>query len=84
MASIYERILQAASHIDITGLGRGRLGQRQFPYWPMLSLPFDASMLCQLSCSDRSGFSRSLQRDRSAPTPVDLLDQVVQPALHAG
>ncbi|WP_285308930.1 hypothetical protein [Stenotrophomonas maltophilia] len=38
----------------------------------------------QLSCSDWSGFSRSLQGDRSAPTPVDLLDQVVQPALHAG
>ncbi|MFB2601000.1 hypothetical protein ACE04B_02880 [Rhizobium phaseoli] len=50
----------------------------------MRSLPVDASMLRQLSWSDRSGFSRSLQGDRSAPTPVDLLDEVVQPALHAG
>ncbi len=82
--SVYERFLQAASHIDTTGLARGRLGQRQFPYWPMRSLPVDASMLRQLSCSDWSGFSRRLQGDRSAPTPVDLLDQVVQPALHAG
>ncbi|HDS1531181.1 BLUF domain-containing protein [Stenotrophomonas maltophilia] len=82
--SVYERILQAGSHIDIIELGRGRLGQRQFPYWAMRSLPVDAAMLRQLSSSDWSGFTRTLQGDRSAPTPVDLLDQVVQPALHAG
>ncbi|WP_286075727.1 BLUF domain-containing protein [Stenotrophomonas sp. 59] len=82
--SVYERILQAGSHIDIIELGRGRLGQRQFPYWAMRSLPVDAAMLRQLSSSDWSGFTRALQGDRSAPTPVDLLDQVVQPALHAG
>lgn len=33
--SVYERILQAGSHIDIVELARGRLGQRQFPYWSM-------------------------------------------------
>ncbi|EOW2136101.1 BLUF domain-containing protein [Stenotrophomonas sp. GD03908] len=82
--SVYERILQAGSHIDIIELGRGRLGQRQFPYWAMRSLPVDAAMLRQLSSSDWSGFTRTLRGDRSAPTPVDLLDQVVQPALHAG
>jgi len=80
----YERLLQAGSHIDIIELARGRLGQRQFPYWAMRSLPVDAAMLRQLSSSDWSGFTRTLQGDRSAPTPVDLLDQVVQPALHAG
>ncbi|HEL2978699.1 TPA: BLUF domain-containing protein [Stenotrophomonas maltophilia] len=82
--SVYERILQAGSHIDIIELARGRLGQRQFPYWSMRSLPVDAAMLRRLSSSDWSGFTRALQGDSSAPTPVDLLDQVVQPALHAG
>ncbi|ARQ89752.1 MULTISPECIES: BLUF domain-containing protein [Stenotrophomonas] len=82
--SVYERILQAGSHIDIIELARGRLGQRQFPYWSMRALPVDATLLRQLSSSDWSGFSRALQGDRSAPTPVDLLDQVVQPVLHAG
>ncbi|KAG1242217.1 hypothetical protein G6F68_016297 [Rhizopus microsporus] len=82
--SVYERILQAGSHIDIIELARGRLGQRQFPYWSMRALPVEASLLRQLSSSDWSGFSRTLEGDRSAPTPVDLLDAVVQPALHAG
>jgi hypothetical protein len=82
--SVYERILQAGSHIDIIELARGRLGQRQFPYWSMRALPVEAALLRQLSSSDWSGFTRALQGDRSAPTPVDLLDTVVQPALHAG
>jgi len=29
--SVYERILQAGSHVDIVELARGRVGQRQFP-----------------------------------------------------
>ena len=33
--SVYERILQAGSHVDIVELARSRLGQRQFPYWAM-------------------------------------------------
>ncbi|HDS1578361.1 TPA: BLUF domain-containing protein [Stenotrophomonas maltophilia] len=82
--SVYERILQAGSHVDIIELARGRLGQRQFPYWSMRALPVDAALLRQLTASDWSGFSRSLERDRAAPTPIDLLDAVVQPALHAG
>lgn len=82
--SVYERILQAGSHIDIVELARGRLGQRQFPYWSMRALPVDAALLRQLSASDWSGFTRALQGDRSAPTPVDLLDRVVQPVLHVG
>ncbi|WP_294992803.1 BLUF domain-containing protein [uncultured Stenotrophomonas sp.] len=81
--SVYERILQAGSHVDIIELARGRLGQRQFPYWSMRALPVDAALLRQLTASDWSGFSRSLERDRAAPTPIDLLDAVVQPALHA-
>jgi Sensors of blue-light using FAD len=82
--SVYERILQAGSHIDIVELARGRLGQRQFPYWSMRALPVEAMLLRQLSASDWSGFSRALEGDRSAPTPVDLLDAVVQPVLQAG
>ncbi|HIE1099686.1 MULTISPECIES: BLUF domain-containing protein [Stenotrophomonas] len=82
--SVYERILQAGSHIDIVELARGRLGQRQFPYWSMRALPVEATLLRQLSASDWSGFSRALEGDRSAPTPVDLLDAVVQPVLQAG
>ncbi len=82
--SVYGRILQAGSHIDIVELARGRLGQRQFPYWSMRALPVEAALLRQLSASDWSGFTRALQGDRSAPTPVDLLDRVVQPVLHVG
>lgn len=81
--SVYERILQAGSHVDIVELARGRLGQRQFPYWAMRVLAVDAMLLRQLSSGDWSGFTRALQGDRSAPTPVDLLDTVVQPVLHA-
>lgn len=81
--SVYERILQAGSHIDIIELARGRLGQRQFPYWSMRSLPVNAALLRQLSSSDWSGFARTLEGDRAAPTPVDLLDDVVQPVVHA-
>ena len=64
-------------------VSRGRLGQRQFPYWAMRALAVDAMLLRQLSSGDWSGFTRALQGDRSAPTPVDLLDTVVQPVLHA-
>ena len=45
--SVYERILQAGSHVDIIELARGRLGQRQFPYWSMRALPVDAALLRQ-------------------------------------
>lgn len=82
--SVYERILQAGSHVDIVELARGRLVQRQFPYWAMRMLPVEAALLRQLSASDWSGFTRALQGDRSPATPVDLLDRVVQPALHEG
>jgi hypothetical protein len=47
-------------------------------------LPVEEALLRQLSSSDWSGFTRALEGDRSAPTPVDLLDNVVQPVLHAG
>jgi len=82
--SVYERILQAGSHVDIVELARSRLGQRQFPYWAMRALPVDAAMLRQLSAGDWSGFSRTLQGDRAQPTAVDLLTEVVRPALSAG
>ena len=59
--SVYERILQAGSHIDIIELARGRLGQRQFPYWSMRALPVEAALLRQLSSSDWAGFSRALE-----------------------
>ena len=80
--SVYERILQAGSHVDIVELARGRLGQRQFPYWAMRALPVDAAMLRQLSAGDWAGFSRALQGDRAAPTAVDLLNDIVRPVLY--
>jgi hypothetical protein len=55
IGSVYERILQAGSHIDIIELARGRLGQRQFPYWSMRALPVEEALLRQLSSSDWSG-----------------------------
>lgn len=82
--SVYERILQAGSHVDILELARSRLGQRQFPYWAMRVLQVEASMLHGLTVGDWAGFSRALQGDRAAPTAVDLLTDIVQPALHAG
>lgn len=84
IASVYERILQAGSHVDIIELARGRLGQRQFPYWSMRALPVDEALLRRLSSGDWSGFSRTLHGDGAVPTPLDLLDNVVQPVLHAG
>ncbi|MEG0184718.1 MAG: BLUF domain-containing protein [Stenotrophomonas sp.] len=82
--SVYERILQAGSHVDIVELARGRLGQRQFPYWAMRALPVDAALLRQLSAGDWSGFARSVDGDIAAPTAVDLLADVVRPVLSAG
>ncbi len=82
--SVYERILQAGSHVDIVELARGRLGQRQFPYWAMRGLPVDAALLRQLSAGDWSGFARSVNGDRIVLTAVDLLAEVVRPALSAG
>ncbi|MGE6331747.1 BLUF domain-containing protein [Stenotrophomonas sp. NPDC077659] len=81
---VYERILQAGSHVDIVELARGRLGQRQFPYWSMRALQIDAPKLRQLSTSDWSGFSRTADGDRAVPTAVDLLSEIVRPALNAG
>lgn len=82
--SVYERILQAGSHVDIVELARGRLGQRQFPYWSMRALPVDALKLRQLAGSDWSGFSRTVEGDDAEPTAVDLLSAVVRPMLSAG
>lgn len=81
--SVYERILQAGSHLDIVELARSRLGQRQFPYWAMRVLPVDAGLLRQLTAGDWSGFSRALSGDSAAPTAVDLLTEVVRPVLDA-
>ncbi|MFG6067294.1 MAG: BLUF domain-containing protein [Stenotrophomonas indicatrix] len=82
--SVYERILQAGSHVDIVELARGRLGQRQFPYWAMRGLPVDAALLRQLSTGDWSGFARSVNGDSVVLTAVDLLAEVVRPVLSAG
>ncbi|WP_313142578.1 BLUF domain-containing protein [Stenotrophomonas sp.] len=82
--SVYERILQAGSHVDIVELARGRLGQRQFPYWSMRALPVDALTLRQLATSDWSGFSRTVDGDPAVPTAVDLLSAIVRPVLSAG
>ncbi|AWH45729.1 BLUF domain-containing protein [Stenotrophomonas sp. ZAC14A_NAIMI4_1] len=82
--SVYERILQAGSHVDIVELARGRLGQRQFPYWSMRALPVDALKLRQLATSDWSGFSRTVEGDPAVPTAVDLLSAIVQPVLSTG
>ncbi|HYQ23472.1 BLUF domain-containing protein [Stenotrophomonas sp.] len=81
--SVYERILQAGSHVDIVELARSHLGQRQFPYWSMRALPVDASKLRQLASSDWSGFSRTVESDDAAPTAVDLLSALVRPMLSA-
>jgi len=82
--SVYERILQAGSHVDIIELARSRLGQRQFPYWSMRVLPVDAAMLRHLVAGDWSGFIRTVEGDPAAPTAVDMLAEVVRPALSAG
>jgi hypothetical protein len=82
--SVYERILQAGSHVDIVELARGRLGQRQFPYWAMRGLPVDAALLRQLSAGDWSGFARSVNGDSVVLTAVDLLAEIVRPVLSAG
>jgi len=82
--SVYERILQAGSHVDIVELARGRVGQRQFPYWAMRELPVDAALLRQLSAGDWSGFARTVNDDGALLTAVDLLTEVVRPALSAG
>lgn len=82
--SVYERILQASSHVDIVELARGRVGQRQFPYWAMRVLPVDAALLRQLSAGDWSGFARTVNGDSALFTAVDLLTEVVRPALSAG
>jgi hypothetical protein len=82
--SVYERILQAGSHVDIVELARGRVGQRQFPYWAMRELPVDAALLRQLSAGDWSGFARTVNGDGALLTAVDLLTEVVRPALSAG
>ncbi|WP_312736819.1 BLUF domain-containing protein [Stenotrophomonas sp.] len=82
--SVYERILQAGSHVDIVELARGRLGQRQFPYWSMRALPVDALKLRQLATSGWSGFSRTVEGDPAVPTAVDLLSAIVRPVLSAG
>ncbi|HDS1038156.1 TPA: BLUF domain-containing protein [Stenotrophomonas maltophilia] len=82
--SVYERILQAGSHVDIIELARSRLGQRQFPYWSMRALPVDAAMLRQLVAGDWSGFIRTVEGDPAAPTAVDMLAEIVRPALSAG
>eukprot|EP01092_Planopodium_desertum_P009479 TRINITY_DN40613_c0_g4_i2.p2 TRINITY_DN40613_c0_g4~~TRINITY_DN40613_c0_g4_i2.p2 ORF type:complete len:143 (+),score=56.48 TRINITY_DN40613_c0_g4_i2:207-635(+) len=82
--SVYERILQASSHVDIVELARGRVGQRQFPYWAMRELPVDAALLRQLSAGDWSGFARTVNGDGALFTAVDLLTEVVRPVLSAG
>lgn len=82
--SVYERILQAGSHIDIVELARGRLGQRQFPYWSMRALPVEASLLRQLTSGDWAGFARTVDGDHAEPTAVDLLSDIVRPLLSAG
>lgn len=78
----YDRILQAKSHGNVTELARGMVASRLFPYWAMRWLPVSAECVRLLSRGNWTGFSRRLSAPQNERTPIELLDDIVQPLLH--
>jgi len=79
----YDRVRQATSHAGVIELARGTISTRQFPYWAMRWLPVDAECVRALSQGDWAGFSRRASASRNGRTAIELLDDVVQPLVHA-
>ncbi|WP_414491004.1 BLUF domain-containing protein [Stenotrophomonas maltophilia] len=84
VASVYERVLQSASHTDVVELARGRVSTRQFPYWSMHQLPADQLLVGRLARADWSRFKRSQPEEIAGSAwGIDVLAAAVAPYVHA-
>lgn len=80
IASAYGRIINAKSHTELVVLGRGRGGQRRFPYWSMNWIPVDAADIRIAAVSDWRGLARCREESPvKMPTGVDRLRTLAQP-----
>lgn len=83
VASVYERVLQSASHTDVVELARGRVSTRQFPYWSMHQLPADQLLVGRLARADWSRFKRSQPEEIAGSAwGIDVLAAAVAPYVH--
>ncbi len=84
VASVYERVLQSASHTDVVELARGRVSTRQFPYWSMHQLPADQLLVGRLARADWSRFKRSQPEEMAGSVwGIDVLAAAVAPYVYA-
>ncbi|HDS1300968.1 BLUF domain-containing protein [Stenotrophomonas maltophilia] len=84
VASVYERVLQSASHTDVVELARGRVSTRQFPYWSMHQLPADQLLVGRLARADWSRFKRRQPEEIAGSAwGIDVLAAAVAPYVHA-
>lgn len=83
VATVYERVLQATSHTELVELARGRVFERQFPYWSMHRLPVDQLFVGKLARANWSRFKRSDPDAAAEGYGIDLLAAAVAPHLNA-
>jgi len=84
LEAVYERIVQARSHRGMVELMRGRFDHRHFPYWAMRRLSVDRELMDSLLAGDWEDFVRRSRADGSQGSALVLLEELVQPLVHAG
>ncbi len=74
----YSRVADASSHAGLI-VQRGRVGNRQLPFWPMRWLPTQPEELKRLACAFWSGFAQHSGDDAPIETAMDVLARLVEP-----
>lgn len=78
----YSRVLAASSHGGLVELQRGRVGQRQLPFWPMRWLPVEPEELRALAHADWMGFKQRGDAEAMNGTAMDRLRSLVEVYAH--
>lgn len=73
LAAAYLRASRASSHAELVLLGRGRVGPRRLPYWPMRCLQVAPAELLRVARSDWTTF---VQRCGGTTRPVTAMEHL--------
>ena len=79
----FSRVSGARSHTELTELGRGRVGQRRLPFWPMRCLSVSAGELQMIALADWSRFIQRAVTSQDEDEAMQKLLAIVEPYANA-
>ncbi|WP_229765965.1 BLUF domain-containing protein [Stenotrophomonas maltophilia] len=79
----FSRVSGARSHTELTELGRGRVGQRRLPFWPMRCLSVSASELQRIALADWCRFIQRAVTSQDEAEAMEKLLAIVEPYANA-